>query len=168
MTAQIPEKLIHQRQTFDLCDEPLYHYLKTIRRDLKLKAPNTALWRGYVGTWKIEDGGLYLSDFKGYLSESDGYAEIGLKELFGDYPDGVFAHWVSGELRCPMGGLLRYIHSGYASMYERDLFFGFERGRLVSQRLVENGLADAQSSQGYTLRALVTFGEGGVSAPPGS
>lgn len=158
MTAQISEQLHYKGQELALCAEPLGYYLKTVRKDFELEATSTALWRGYVGTWTIEKGHLYLVKLHGFRSTSAGSIEISLGDLFPDFPDGVFAHWYSGEARCPMGGLLEYVHGGYASTYERDLFLRFDKGRLISERIVENGLADPNASQGYQVGASTTFG----------
>lgn len=158
MTAQIAETMIYKGEELSLCDEPLHYYLQTIAKDLKLEAPSTALWRGYVGTWTIEDDRLYLVKLKGYISTDSGTAEIVLGDVFPDYPDGVFAHWYTGELRCPMGGLLEYVHGGYASRYEMDLFLKIDKGVLVSDRIVNNGSAEPDSPQGYRINAMTTFG----------
>ena len=158
MTAQFSERLHYRGEELALCSEPLGYYLKTVRKDFQLEAPSTALWRGYVGTWTIENKHLYLVKLQGYKATPAGTVEIGLGDLFADFPDGVFAHWYSGELRCPMGGLLEYVHGGYASTYEKDLFLRFEKGILISERIVDNGFADPNASQGYRLGASLTLG----------
>ena len=158
MTAQISEKLIYKGEELSLCDEPLHYYLQTIGKELKLQAPSTALWRGYVGTWTIEDGRLYLVKLKGFKETASGTTEIELGDIFPEYPDGVFAHWYTGELRCPMGGLLEYVHGGYASRYEMDLFLKIDKGILVSDRIVNNGHAEPDAPQGYRINAMTTFG----------
>ena len=45
----------------------------------------------------------------------------------------VFAHWFTGELRCPQGEQLEYIHMGYSSTYEYDLLMEFKQGVLVKK-----------------------------------
>ena len=158
MTAQVSEQLHYKGEELSLCAEPLGYYLKTVRQDFELEAPSTALWRGYVGTWTIENKHLYLVKLLGYKATPEGTVEIGLGDLFPDFPDGVFAHWYTGEMRCPMGGLLEYVHGGYASTYEKDLFLRFEKGILISERIVNNGLADPNSTQGYRVGASLTLG----------
>lgn len=153
MTAQISERLLYHGADLALCAEPLRRYLETIRPDLQLQAPSTALWRGYVGTWSIECERLYLVRFHGFRSTPEGTVEIGLRDLFPGFPEGVLAHWFTGELRCPKGRLLQYVHGGYGSRYEQDLFLQIEQGRLVGQRLVDNALAGAESPQAYPVGA---------------
>ncbi|MFZ4711843.1 MAG: hypothetical protein ACOYMH_18585, partial [Zwartia sp.] len=64
-----------------------------------------------------------------------------LADVFPDYPNGVFAHWFTGELRCPQGERLRYVHRGFDSKYEKDLFITVRSGVVIGERLVVNGVA---------------------------
>ena len=158
MTAQVSEKLIYKGQKLNLCAEPLFTYLATIRSDLKFVAHSSANWRGYVGTWCVEDGRLYLAKLNGTVREGDAERAIDLGYLFPDYPDGVFAHWFTGELRCVQGGLLKYVHQGYASTYEKDLFIQIQNGVVIGDREIVNGEAETCKSDGYVLAAATTFG----------
>ena len=78
--------------------------------------------------------------------------------LFPGYPQGVFAHWFSGELRCPSGALLHYVHGSYASSYERDLFIEVRRGVVGKEHEVVNGQAEPKAPEGYTLAAHTSMG----------
>lgn len=158
MTAQVSEKLIYKSQQLNLCAEPLFTYLETIRSDLKFVAHSSSNWRGYVGTWCIEDGRLYLAKLNGTVRNGDAERTIDLGYLFPDYPDGVFAHWFSGELRCVQGGLLKYVHMGYSSTYEKDLFIHIQNGVVMGDREIVNGVAETGKSDGYVLAAATTFG----------
>ena len=84
---------------------------------------STACWRGYIGTWEIKDGRLYLAGL------------IGRCEMIGDEP--IFAEWVSGWLRIPRGEMLRYVHMGFESVYERELHLRLEGGVVVESKTVE-------------------------------
>jgi len=95
-----------------------------------------------MGTWTIESGRLYLIKLQGGSNTDQGWVERSLADLFPDYPDGIFAHWYTGELRCSIGQLLNYVHGGYASRYEQDLFIEVVRGVVVSERSVVNGVAE--------------------------
>ncbi len=146
MTAQYSERLIYQGMEHMLCSEPLGHILENTGSTLKFHSPHTALWRGYIGTWAIEADRLYLTGLRGYLLEDDKEREVGLDALFSDYPQGVFAHWFTGELRCPSGERLKYVHGGFNSTYERDLFLRVQRGVVVDERNVVNGAAVASKA----------------------
>ena len=93
--------------------------------------------RGFEGG--LESDRLYLVKLKGTSRTEAGWIDRTLADLFPDYPDGVFAHWFTGELRCPQGELIQYTHGGYASMYEMDLFLAIQQGQLTGERLVVNG-----------------------------
>ena len=136
MTAQVSELLIYGDKTIPLFTNPLSLFLTNNR--ISFESPHTANWRGYVGTWQIfEHQGierLYLVA----LSAHKTYDEIlGLSDVFPGY-DKVFAHWFTGELRCPQGARLEYRHMGYASIYEYDLLMEFKQGVLVNKHARHN------------------------------
>jgi len=59
-TAQIPETLIYEGKELPLMSTPLEDYFNDERKRPEFYPYSTACWRGYVGTWKIENGKLYL------------------------------------------------------------------------------------------------------------
>ena len=146
MTAQFSEHLLYQGQELTLCAEPLGPLLQFSGTTLKFEATCTALWRGYVGTWSIDNDRLYLAKLSGNVVTDGQEHEVGLEALFPDYTDGVFAHWFTGVLRCPSGALLNYVHGGYASTYEKDLFLRVQRGVVLEERIVVNGQAEPDAT----------------------
>ncbi|MCW8884232.1 MAG: hypothetical protein OQK12_03120 [Motiliproteus sp.] len=155
MTAQIPEKIRLDGQRFSMCSTPLNDFVALGGRLPKFAVTCTALWRGYIGSWELLDGRLYLNGLTGSLEDGE---EITLATLFPDFPDRVFAHWYSGTLRIPQGKLIEYHHAGFASEYERDLLLTFERGILQEQDVHQNGLADKGAPEGYSIAAMTVFG----------
>ena len=143
MTAQATEILLFEGEELSLCNEPLEYFLDNQQPPVKFMSPHTALWRGYIGTWSIEGERLYLKSIKATIIDevSGGFQEVGLDAVFSGFPDGVFAHWFSGELRCARGALLKYVHGGFGSVYERDLFFKVKKGVVIDRREVVNGVA---------------------------
>jgi len=133
MTAQSHERLIFNGEATSMATEPLSQYLQN-RNDIKFYMPSTNFWRGYYGNWEIKDSKLHLIDLKAYI---EGYEEVGLNYLFPGKKE-VFANWFNGEIRIPQGEMLQYVHSGYASLYDSDLFLVFENGILVTQYEVDN------------------------------
>jgi hypothetical protein len=146
MTAQISEKLIYEGKEIQLFSNPLSCYLS--QTGIHFQSPHTANWRGYVGTWKIikatdNKERLYLTK----LSAHKSYEEmLALQDIFPDSPNGVFAHWYTGTLRCPMGDQLEYVHMGYGSKYEYDLLLEFKRGVLVKKHSKNNNPNQADES----------------------
>jgi len=137
MTAQVSERLIYAgNKEISLFSNPLSLFLR--QTEISFVSPHTANWRGYVGTWKIiETDGverLYLVKLAAHKS----YEEIiGLSDVFPGF-DKVFAHWFTGQLRCPQGAQLEYVHMGYGSTYEYDLLMDFKRGVLVNKHARHN------------------------------
>ena len=71
----------------------------------------------------------------------------------------VFAHWYTVTLRCPQGALLKYVHGGFRSVYEEDLFLEVSKGAVANERLVRNGTAAPDALKGYltTTSGLVSL-----------
>lgn len=139
MTAQAAEELIYKGQSLAMCSTPLDVFLVSSGRSFNFQDLSTACWRGYVASWEIRDSRLYITDISATLEDG---RPATLEDLFPGYPDGAFAHWFTGEVRCPIGKQLKYVHMGFASEFEKDLFLEFKSGVLVSERIVENGVSN--------------------------
>jgi len=136
MTAQFSDTLHFASRQFTLDTEPLSPWLQRRRnRHLHFKSRTTALSRGYVGVWEVIDGLLYLKQFTATMADG---APMDVGRLFPGSTGPVPAVWFSGALICPMGKLLKYEHSSYASTYEYELILWFIEGQLVEQRLNRN------------------------------
>lgn len=155
MTAQFAERLLYQGKEVAMCTTPLDDYFAMGGYTPRFESYCTALWRGYVGRWEIVDERLYLVELHGTLEDG---AEASVATIFPDFPDRVFAHWYTGIIRIPQGKLLEYVHMGYGSTYERDLFLDIERGVVVATRLQHNGTADSEDTpEGYEVGAMTVF-----------
>ena len=156
MTAQAAEILHYKGRELALCAEPLDLYLENNNIRFDSETISSACWRGYIGEWLIDNRRLYLIGIYNVDDEP-----IPLSKIFPDNPKRVFAHWVTGELRCTEGKLLNYVHGGYASNYERDLFLEFRQGELMAERLVYNGNSpDPDAPTGYAPGAWTTMSRG--------
>jgi len=137
MTAQVREVLHYNGEKYFLSSEPLKPLLEIIGEDNPFPKPkvcSTACWRGYVGTWEIFEDKLFLVGIRGFPEESK---ELSLDNLFPNQ-NKVLAEWFTGEIKIPQGKMLHYEHMGYMSIFEKDLFFDFEKGTLVRKREVDN------------------------------
>ena len=140
MTAQAMEKLIFNEKEVSMATEPLASYLSNLKEKPPLISPTTACWRGYYGKWEIKDNKLYLINFEGYTlnyPDETGLRKVGIHYLF-PTQERVFAKWFTGEIRIPEGDMLKYVHGGYESIFESDLFLEIKKGMLIGQRTVEN------------------------------
>ena len=121
-----------------MASEPFEQYLLSIALAPEFYPPNTACWRGYTGTWKIEDDKLYLVNLNGYIKTPEKeYQGIDMNYFFPDQKI-VFADWFSGELRIPEGKMVQYIHMGYESLYEKDLILDITNGKVINRTELSN------------------------------
>ncbi|MCP5162757.1 MAG: hypothetical protein H6999_03535 [Hahellaceae bacterium] len=155
MTAQLAETLIYQGHTMGMCTTPLNDYFALGGNKPDFAGAGTMLWRRYVGTWEVVNERLYLIALRGNLTNG---TEANLATLFPDYPERVFAHWYSGTLRIPKGKLIKYVHAGFASTYEQDLYLVIEKGILTNSAVRENGTSTR-------VDAPVGYGIGGMLIP---
>ena len=143
MTAQQPDILIYEGERLPLFSNPLESYFSAEHPRPNFNSMNTANWRGYVATWQIEDGRLYLADLQAWLFEKDPEGkqrrrEVGIHEIFPASQNKIFASWFTGWLRAPRGQQLQYIHMGYSSIYEQDLLIEILRGHVVQTQVRDN------------------------------
>ena len=143
MTAQAADSLVYHGECLGLCEELLAPYFELLGEKPQFVARTTALWRGYIAEWEILDDRLYLVGLRVWVK---GYKEVGLSYLFPDNPDRVFAYWVSGAKRATAGKQLRYVHGGFGSIYERDLYLDFSMGVLSRVVTKQNDAKDLGTS----------------------
>lgn len=131
MTAQISEYLDYQNTGYSLLTQPLEDWFRQCGRRPAFAMRHTACWRGYVGSWEIRDDLLYLVDLEGTMQSGE---EADLRTVFPDQEGPVFAEWFSGDLRCPTGPLVEYVHQGFQSRYASELVLRVENGVVTSLR----------------------------------
>ncbi len=154
MTAQFSERLRLDNADVSLCTMPLDDYFTLTGNKPQLAVTSTALRRGYVGRWEITGDRLYLIGIDAELSNGE---PLCLEMLFLGFPDRVFAHWYTGTLRIPKGKQLKYVHGGFGSTYEYDLFIDIDQGVVTGKRLQQNGTASRDAPDGYQVAALTRF-----------
>jgi hypothetical protein len=161
-TAQIPDLIIYNGDTLPLYSMPLdYFPNQELINPQRLFGSSgcffSACWRNYIATWEIINNELYLLEIKNacyptsmsYVSasfkanvdnDSIGNEFADLKKLFPkSFMNGrVKADWVNANLFAQCGRLLYYIHDGFESIYETELEFTFENGKLVKMENWDN------------------------------
>jgi hypothetical protein len=140
MTAQVSEALRYEGQDSCMLSLPLEDYFSMSGHHPKFRFTHTGNWRGYVGSWEIRNGRLYLIELRGTLEDG---TEVTLDTLFPGFGKRVFAHWFSGTLRVAQGDVVHYEHSGFARRYAIELFLQLEQGVVVGQREERHSEADA-------------------------
>jgi len=160
-TAQIPDILIYNNDTVPIFANPLEQLdnIDTLREKLFGKKKNgwyTACYRNYQAEWTLIDSQLYLIGIYSCSYDNDSI-KADLQSLFGDkFLNGkVKADWVSSNLLSPQGKELYYVHAGYGSLYEKEVVFEIEGGRLKSTTVYDNSKSkQSVYSEGSTL---ITF-----------
>jgi hypothetical protein len=156
--AQYPEKLRIDGKEEQLMATPLEDFWNADHpRPESLSQTSWACWRGYIGTWEIIDNKLCLLRIERHeiWPKDDSFAEqaieIPLQPLLGtDGP--VSADWFSGVLRVARGQVLTQVNTGYASVYEEDLFLIVDHGAIISRRTIENDAASITSESDLAWR----------------
>jgi hypothetical protein len=162
MTAQIPESLRYEGEEVAMCSNPLDTYFAMGGRNPRFDVNCSALWRGYVGRWEVVGDRLYLLALEGQLDDG---AEASLETVFPGFPERVFAHWYSGTVRVPRGRQIKYVHGGYASVFEQDLFLSFDRGVLSRSWIRQNGVAESDDAPThYAVAAMTVVPRGGTTS----
>jgi hypothetical protein len=65
MTAQFQENLIFKGKKYGMASEPFNQYLSKNKLAIRFTNLCSALWRGYMGSWLIEDDMLFLTSISG-------------------------------------------------------------------------------------------------------
>lgn len=85
---------------------------------------SSACWREYIGTWEIKNQKFYLVNLEGRYKLSEN--------------NPIFADWFTGTLRIPQGKMLHYVHMGYGSVFERELYTKIENGIVTKSKIIDN------------------------------
>lgn len=143
-TPQVSDLLIYKGDTLWLFAYPLEALYKDnmSRPDFwngQEACIHTGCWRGYKAEWKIENNTLYLTNIYSCCYYEDGI-KADLRKLFGNKcVDGkVKADWYTGNALVPRGKLVYDMGYGDGSVYETELEFRFNRGRLTGIETFDN------------------------------
>jgi hypothetical protein len=131
-TTQFSDILYLDGQEHSLESLPLEQYYGPGNPRPKFRAPNTATWRGYIATWEIDRGVLHLKAIRAWTEQR----EVGMKDLFPGQKGPVAATWFTGKLRVPQGKILK--PAVPYPIYEKYLMITVEKGRVVSQEIIDN------------------------------
>jgi hypothetical protein len=134
-TAQAPDVLILDGKKYSVYTNPLAHWIEeNPNRIPKPNVTSTGLWRGYIATFTVKEHGLYLTNIE-ILNEKAKSAWDMVSVMDKVFPNqkDVLADWFTGNMIIPDGKLVKYLHMGYASIYEKYLILRVEHGVVVRQ-----------------------------------
>jgi len=139
-TAQYPDKIIYNGKKHDLYSNPLETYFeKNPDKRPQGGIMSTALWRGYVATFKVKDNQLYLKDIEIQYRDTSSNKSHNYKwrsvidEVFPDQKN-IKIDWLTGLLVIPHGKLVNYVHMGYASTYKKYILLEINKGDLIKEK----------------------------------
>ena len=156
-TGQVTERINDNEVDKQLCSLLLELDSITFSR-LKSRIPeelgSTALWRNYIGHWKIRKDSLFLDSVIVPDQKGDKYIPLMTDDIYAAKrtDHGYFADWVCDTLRIVSGNLINYAHSGWMSAWEREELVavdkGIVKGRVVKEnRTVNSGVSDSEIRQ---------------------
>lgn len=160
-TAQLPDKLVYNGDTLAIFSNPLEQLpgidsLRPLLFGAVQETVPTNCARGYQAIWTLSNNELFLSGICSCYGKENRQAS--LKQLFaGTFQNGqVKASWVNSNIHSPQGRLLLYVHAGYESLYETDVIFRIEQGRLTEIVSYDNSMSvrSAYSNDSTLLAAI--------------
>ncbi len=139
-TAQIPDYLIYKGDTIPIFSNPLEQYFEKVgKRDLMGLGGNasTACWRGYTAFWELKNDSLFLLKITSCCKRCDiKNSNESITKIFGS--NKVYADWFTGKIISPKGKLARREAMGYGSIYEEEIVFQLNQGRVQRTHIKSN------------------------------
>lgn len=166
-SPQNPDILIYNGDTIAIFSNPLELFLKLNgKENLDRGCNSSACNRGYIATWTIKNDSLFLVQIEkcgiqivsGFYSGYECPDSID-SELFSylktEFKSGlIFADWFSDTIISPQGRILKYVHGGYLTKYERELLLTVENGLLVNSIVVKNSISDPTLIDKFNLSLI--------------
>jgi len=154
-TAQIPDLMVIDKDTFFMHTNPLEIYLDSIgNRDFPdfVGGGSTACWRGYQAVWRVENDSLFLEKIQS-CHRDEGDIDANLHKMFRDkFINGrVYADWYTGLIVLPHGRLKQYVHMGYASTYSKYLLLEISRGQFKQELKFNNRQYESFKTKQFEL-----------------
>lgn len=132
MTAQATDSLRFDGLDWQVLAEPLDEHLAEL--PIRLVAPHTALWRGYLASWEVVDGRLLLAGLRVWVAHDVRHAvERQVLSLDGrSLPH--HADYLSGSLPIASGKQVQHVHRGFESRYELEDVLEVRAGMVTAPR----------------------------------
>lgn len=144
-TGQVTERINDNGVDKKLCSLLLEHDTITFSL-LKSRIPErlstTALWRNYIGYWKIKNDSLFLDSvtIPDVNCKEEKYTSVKIDDIYSPKrtDSGYFADWVSDTLRIVSGNVINYIHSGWMQVWEHEELVSVEKGIIKGRKSFDN------------------------------
>ncbi|MGD2094276.1 MAG: hypothetical protein PVH77_04630 [Phycisphaerales bacterium] len=125
-TVQVCDKLIYDGNEYSggYDEFPLEDYWSEERpKPNFLYITNTACWRGYIATWEMRDGALFLKSLGRENLPNGDEIPIPLQNVFPDANGPILADWFSGVFECTRGAEIK-----------ENVFISVHKGKIVGIR----------------------------------
>jgi len=136
MTAQMVEMLHYRGREYAMWSCPSLSTLDGVIDFGGFAETNTALRRGYYGTWSIEEGRLFLTEIHGVLIDG---RDVTLELLVPGCGRRAFAKGFSGNLDCPLENADHEFR-----MCTKFLRLHVERGAVVSEEELDGDVLERE------------------------
>ncbi|CAA6801502.1 MAG: Unknown protein [uncultured Aureispira sp.] len=146
-TFQIPDRLIYEGKTYNLHKNPLEVYFKEHpRKRPEGDISTTALWRGYIATFEIENKLLVLKDlqiqvYQHRKGKQQWRPNVVLKSVLKDvFPEGECfkIDWCTEILMLPSGKIKNDVQHTYTSIFEQYVLLEMKGGVLMESKTFDH------------------------------
>ncbi|HOX83969.1 MAG TPA: hypothetical protein PLS08_13140 [Chryseolinea sp.] len=137
MTSQLPDRILIDGEWMDLYSNPLEQYWIGSAKKRPVFDQQFNCKRGYVASWEVKDGQLFLKDIVGNFEKHTFFivkksAPYSLDVLFPKSRNRIVkAIWFSGKLRIPRGKMVLYDHKEYDSRFEKEQIITVYKGNIM-------------------------------------
>ncbi len=150
-TGQRPDKILYDGKLYDMQTNPMEPYFAKNPGKKPTQKSNTRIFssglrRGYIATFELVDGGLYLRDIEIMAANPDKPHDYIMESVIGEVvPAGqkMKIDWFDGLLVLPHGKLVDYVHGGYLSTDENYILIEIAAGDLKQARTFDNHAYEA-------------------------
>ncbi|WP_065219392.1 MULTISPECIES: hypothetical protein [Butyricimonas] len=159
-TKQQPEQLLIGEETFWMYTLPIEKD-SVLSRELQKRLSgriSTGLYRGYVGTWRLEEGKLILEKVV-EMSENGGYQEVDISGIFDAYRESgrIVARWFTGTILARGGKYLYWDND----RYEHEILYSLRKGEVKREKRMYNTF-QAGSNRNYHGTMNMLFNGNGM------
>jgi hypothetical protein len=134
-TGQIGDVLTLDGKKYEIQTNPLRPWLEGNPEKIpESNVWSSDNWRGYIASWEIDKDRLLLRDIKVLVAEEGTGHDTDYKSVISEvFPQStpILAEWFTGHIIIPTGKLVKYVHMGYASTYDKYVVLRIESGNVT-------------------------------------
>jgi hypothetical protein len=137
-TRQMSDKMIYKNKEHNLTSNPMKRYFeKHPQKNLKLPIMSTALRRGYLATFSIQDKVMTVKDVQTMIDskhKSKSYEWESVLTKVVPKSEHLKAKWFSGILVLPYGKFVKNVYRGDELIYEHYILLEITKGKVTGER----------------------------------